>query len=249
MRASESSGSPQREDSLWGGLLGCALFLTCASIRAMKSKGYVNPIVVPLVMAVIVSLVLGVFTYIYYNKYNEQKTQVDSLITTAVDEAKTQQAAELEAKFQEDLKNPYEVYTASSEYNAVAVTYPRTWSSYVVAKSGATKLLLDGYFHPTTVPDVRGEVNFALRMTLERTEYAGEVDDYQKLVEKGEIKATAITVNGVKGVRLTGAIDKDINGIMVILPIRDKTLKVWTEALAYAKDFNEIIIPKLTFDK
>ena len=214
----------------------------------MKEKGIVNPIVVPLVMSVVLVLVLGFTTFKYYSDYNHQKSDVDAIVSQAVEEATTQQADELNAEFEEKLKSPYETYTAPAQYNAVAVTYPRSWSSYVIEKeSGNTAL--DGYFHPGTVPDTRGGENFALRMTLERADYADEVDDYQKAVEKGEVKATAITVNQVKGIRLTGIIDRDINGVMVILPLRDKVLKIWTEAKVYAKDFNDIIVKNLAFDR
>lgn len=220
----------------------------CVSIREMKAKGYLNPVVVPLVMSIILVLVLGFTTFKYYNDYTKQKNEVDAIVAKSVEEAKAAQAEELEAKHAEEMKNPLETFTAPSQAHAVAVTYPRTWSSHVVAKDTGN-LVLDGYFHPGTVPDTRGGERFALRMTLERKDYAREVESYQRDVEDGTLSASGITVNQIKGVRLTGTLDKDINGVMVILPLRDKVLKVWTEANVFAKDFNDIIIKNLTFDR
>jgi len=216
--------------------------------KNINSFGYVNPVVIPLIMSVILVLVLGFTTFKYYNDYTKQNTEVDAIVAKAVGEAESAQAERLNAQHQEELKSPFETYTASSEANAIAVTYPRSWSSHVVAKSTGNKVL-DGYFHPGTVPDTRGDDKFALRMTLERADYAKVVDGYEKGVEKGELKAQAITINEVKGIRLTGILDRDTNGVMVILPVRDKVLKIWTEANVYAKDFNDIIVKNLNFDR
>jgi hypothetical protein len=49
---------------------------------------------------------------------------------------------------------------------------------------------------------------------------------------------------------LTGAVmpgSPTNNGILVLLPMRDKTLKIWTESTAYFTDFNTYILPNLTF--
>jgi len=40
-----------------------------------------------------------------------------------------------------------------------------------------------------------------------------------------------------------------VQGSMVLVPLRDKTLKIWTEAdETYLKDFNENILPNYTFE-
>ena len=73
------------------------------------------------------------------------------------------------------------------------------------------------------------------------------LNQYKDAVEKKSLKASAIEINGIKGTRLDGKLDKDISGAIVILPIRDKVLKVWTESPAFLADFNQIVSGKLTF--
>jgi hypothetical protein len=51
----------------------------------------------------------------------------------------------------------------------------------------------------------------------------------------------------VKGVRLEGFLEKDKEGIMVMFPLRDKTLRIWTESKEFSGDFNNIVIKKLSF--
>jgi len=205
-----------------------------------------NPLVIPLVLAIV--LLLGGIgaTVFYYGRYQAASTNLDGQIASAVETASQELTRTLEADFAERSKDPNEVYKAPAELGSVAATYPKTWSSYVIEKTGSGTVL-DGYFHPGTVPDTRGDTKFALRLELEGKAYAGEVEDYDRAVEKGEIKARAVTINGVKGVRFDGQIDKDISGAIVLLPLRDRTLKIWTENSDFMKDFNNIILAKLTF--
>jgi hypothetical protein len=46
---------------------------------------------------------------------------------------------------------------------------------------------------------------------------------------------------------LSGQIAQQQKGTMVILPLRDKTLEVWTESDAYLSDFKNYVLPNLTF--
>jgi hypothetical protein len=36
-------------------------------------------------------------------------------------------------------------------------------------------------------------------------------------------------------------------GTMVLLPMRDKTLEIWTESNDYLNDFNTYVLPNMTF--
>jgi hypothetical protein len=51
----------------------------------------------------------------------------------------------------------------------------------------------------------------------------------------------------VGGMYLTGQISQRQQGTMVLLPLRDKTLEVWTESSAYMNDFTNNVLPNLTF--
>lgn len=205
-----------------------------------------NKLTIPLIIASFFAVAGVVLAVYYFMQYRQASTNLDGQIAVAVEEAEAAKTVELEADFAERSKSPNDVYRAPSQLGSVAVTYPKTWSSYVIEDSGSGTVL-EGYFHPGTVPDVRGAVPFALRVELDSTEYDGEVEKLQRAVEKGELKASAVRVNGELGVRFDGQIDRDISGAIVLLPLRDRTLKIWTENPDYLKDFNDIILPQLTF--
>lgn len=205
-----------------------------------------NALLIPLVVVVVLFVGSAGATIYFYGKYKDASTNLDGQINAAVAEANAELTTQLEADFAERAKDPNEVYKAPAELGSVAVTYPKTWSSHVIEKTGSGTVL-NGYFHRGTVPDTRGDNKFALRLELVGKAYADEVEAYDKDVEDGTLKARAVTINGVKGVRFDGAIEKDISGAIVLLPLRDRTLKVWTENSDFLKDYNEIILPQLTF--
>ena len=51
----------------------------------------------------------------------------------------------------------------------------------------------------------------------------------------------AVLVDSVLGARIDGEITTKRTGSVVLLPLRDKTLKIWTESNAYTADFDEIL--------
>ncbi|MCA9313588.1 hypothetical protein KDA08_04740, partial [Candidatus Saccharibacteria bacterium] len=84
-------------------------------------------------------------------------------------------------------------------------------------------------------------------MSLIKNDYSAELKKYDALVKKGELKATSVSISGVTGARLDGMLKKDQEGSLVIFPLRDKTLKVWTESKDFRTDFNDIVLKNLTF--
>jgi len=57
-------------------------------------------------------------------------------------------------------------------------------------------------------------------------------------------------VPSVAGTRLSGQIfssSKAAPGTIVLVPMRDKTLEIWTESNDYLPDFNTYILPNLSF--
>lgn len=211
-----------------------------------NNRGYINPLMVGMVVTTLLMIVLGATTVMFYGRYTDHRDNVQAKVDEAVASALTEQESELSAQFAEENKRPYETYTAPSAFSGIQVTYPRTWSAYVLEGSGNTDL--DGYFHPGFVPDTRSDTRFATRLTLETEAYDEAVADYDRDVERGTIKARAITVNGVKGIRLDGEIDRDISGVLVLLPLRDKTLRVWTESADFIKDFEGVILKEISFN-
>lgn len=211
-------------------------------MRKLNQTGVLNPLVIPLVITCIILVVASVMAVVYYGKYVDQRDNNQPVIETAVKQAEAAQKKELEADFAEREKLPTGSYTSPSELGSVKLTYPKTWSSYVDLKNEGE---IQYYGHPSYVP--AQNVNYALRMSVTNKSFAQEMKTFEALVKKGDLKATSVQVSGVKGSRLDGLFKKDQKGSMVVFPLRDKVLKVWTENVEFQGDFDKIVLKSLTF--
>lgn len=209
-------------------------------MRKMNQQGIMNPLLIPLILTGLLFLGTTVTSYIYYTKYIDQKDNVDAKTESAVELAESEQKTKLEAEFREKEKLPNKTYTTPSIYGSVKLTYPKTWSGFVSDNGNA----LEYYAHPDVVPSAN--VNYALRMTVSEKAFATETKRYEALVKKGDLAAQSISVSGTTGTRFDGLLKKDQEGILVMFPLRDTTLKVWTENKDYKGDF-ESILKLLTF--
>jgi len=201
--------------------------------------------VLPFVIVTLLTIGFGVFSIWAFTNYNEQKDNVDIIVASAITEAQKQQETELRAEFAEEQKSPNKTYISPQALGSVKIVYPKSWSAYVKEQE-TSSVKLDGYFHPNFVPDSSSDTLFALRIETSSNSYTRELDTYQRDVEDGTLKAKSITISGTKGTRLDGEIDNDVQGAMILLPLRDRTLKVWTESTNFMGDFNNVV-SKLTY--
>lgn len=212
------------------------------SEKKIDQKGAISLLVIPVTLLTVAVIALSIISVMYHNQYVEQRDKNEPIIAEAVTEAETAQKDKLEAEFTEREKQPLKQYTSPAESGSVVLKFPKTWSSYVKVAKDAT---MDYYGHPNFVP--ADDVNYALRMSLVRGAYSTELKKYDAQVKKGELKATSVSVSGVTGARLDGLLKKDQEGSMVIFPLREKTMRVWTENKDFRGDFDNIVIKNLTF--
>jgi hypothetical protein len=208
----------------------------------LNRSGILNPLIIPVILLVIGFVTASVLAAKYYGDYTTQRKNNQPLIDAAVEEAKAKQKTELTEDFIQREKEPNKSYTSPAELGSVRLQFPKTWSSYVVQGKGSD---IDYFGHPNYVP-AEG-VNYALRMSIVKKAFSTEVKGYDGKVKKGELKATSVRVSGVTGTRLDGLFEKEKEGSMVVFPLRDKTLRVWTESKDYRSDFDNIVLKNLSF--
>lgn len=234
-----------------------AVVLQPADQKALKDK--LKPesnrgrliVTISLIAALVISLGFGIWASISRSDY---KNNSDKKSAQAVEVALAAQKVTLDAEYAEKEKLPYDTYLGKSEAGSISMQYPRTWNAYVIEQATGTNPIV-GYFHPNFVPNTLGnDTSFALRLEVVNTQYAEILKQYESQVKQGSITLAPYTfakVPGSLGAIITGKIlqGKDkVQGTLVIMPIRDKTLKVWTESnTAFLKDFNEAVLANLTF--
>jgi hypothetical protein len=211
-----------------------------STLNHKNESGAVSGSLITIILLGILFLAAGSAAIWAYANYTEQKTNVDGKVELAVAEARKDQA-EIEAeKFAEREKEPNRQFVGPDDYGRLTFDYPKTWSVYVakdVAEGGAYL----AYLNPVTVPPVSDKQQFALRVSIEQTDYDEVVKTYDARIKKGDLRSTGFSANGHNGIRFDGNFSKDIRGAVVLLKLRDKTVTIRTDADTFKPDFENII--------
>lgn len=223
---------------------------TMSNMRKLDARGEMNVLLIPLIVTVLLLFGAGGFGYWAFAGRQDYKNNVDQKINTAVTIAKQQLSTQKDKEFAEQEKNPLKTYTGPEAYGTLKIQYPKTWSAYVAEQdNGSTPI--DGYFQPNVVPDVTDQTqSFALRVQVVQQSYDSILQNYNSDVQAKTVSAKPFALPNVPkvvGVRLEGAIQPQKQGSMIVLPLRNQTLEVWTEASVYKSDFDNIILKNFTF--
>jgi hypothetical protein len=227
-------------------------YVTITNMRSIKNSqaGVLNLLVIPLILVTLALFGVGAFAFSASSQAADYKNNVDQKVAAAVSEAEQKVTEQKNKAFAEQLKSPYVVYDGPAAYGSLHIQYPRTWSAYVDAPAGQTSKPVNGYFAPGQVPSISDANNsFALRVTIAQQSYDTVVKQYQSKVKAGLVSVQpfkAINVPNIVGVRIDGEVAPKKQGVMIILPFRDKTLQMWTESTEFKADFEGVILPNFS---
>ena len=185
---------------------------------------------------------VGLFIWMMV-QYNDVSTDVNAQIKTAVDAAKMEQALEDEAEFAEREKDPYRDFAGPADYGQLSFKYPKTWSVYIAsdASKGGD---YEAYLNPIEVNPVSANTINALRVTIRDKAFDDVVQEYQRFMENRDanLSVESVTVAGATANRYTGTIpNTELNGVIVIFKIRDKTAILQTDSMLFVEDFNTLL--------
>ena len=202
--------------------------------------------IVAIVFALTTIGAAGAFIWAYLEK-NHYENDTAAIVAEAVSQAKDEQHEEDKANFEIEYQKPYIKFLAPRDFGAVEFEYPKTWSAY---NSKSDRTSYDVYFYPTMVPAINSDTPYALRLEVSTRSYDEVLKTFSSQVTDGSLKATPVKIAKDKydGMRFDGALSKSItNGSAVVFKVRDKTLVLQTDSADFVKQFNEVILPSLTF--
>ncbi|MET1033394.1 MAG: hypothetical protein ABWX94_02755 [Candidatus Saccharimonadales bacterium] len=219
-------------------------------MNRLNQRGAINVLLIPLVLLVTLFLGAAGFGIWAFTSRADYKSNSDQKSAVAVDKAIKETQAVDATKFAEDSKKPYDTYIGPAAFGNITVNFPKTWSAYVVeAERGSTPVA--AYFHPKIVPSVTDQdKTFALRVELVQSTYESVLDPFKGKIEQGQVTITPYTlakVPSVVGSRIEGQITQRKQGTMIVLPLRNMTLKIWTESNDFKGDLDTHILPNLSF--
>jgi hypothetical protein len=218
-------------------------------MRSSADRGF-SILIIPLVVAVLFLIGAAAFGAWAYSKMQDYKNNVNSKVSAAVTIAKQQESTAKDAEFVQKEKLPLRTYTGPSAYGSVTIKYPKTWSVYVADDRNSSPFV-DGYFFPSVVPDTQSPNSaFAVRIQVVQESYSSVLSTLADYVKQNKTQVTPYkspNVPGVVGARVDGQLSGLKNGSMIVLPLRNMTLELWTEAPQFQDDFNKNILPNFTF--
>jgi len=191
------------------------------------------------------SLAFGMWAFSSQQNY---KNNTDKIVATQVKIAVDQNSTAKDNQFAEQLKSPLRTFMGPSTYGSIQLQYPKIWSAYV--DSSSSSLPLDGYFNPDFVPGTESSSTYALRLQVTSDGYSDELSQYQSQVQAGQVTIAPFSfpnVKGVVGVKITGQLTDTVQGTAVLVPLRDKAIKLWTETNQFQNDFNKYVLPNFKF--
>ncbi len=214
-----------------------------------NQRGMINALLIPLILVTILLIAISGFAVWAFSSRQEYKNETDKIVATQVEIAKKETATQKDNEFTEKEKQPLKSYQGPSSYGGLLIKYPKTWSGYAddTGKGGEP---VDGYFHPTTVPGIQSGTAYALRAQVLNKSFSDAVRVYDAQVKTGKARASSYSnqnIPGVVGMKLEGEIASKQQGIVILMPLRDKTIKLYTESDQYYNDFNNIILPNFSF--
>jgi len=214
--------------------------------RQKTSGGLIAAIVV----LVLLLLAAGVFGAWSFGERQDYKLNSDQKVQAAV-QANTEKVKAEERKiFDQEEKSPLRTYIGPQAYGSVRVVFPKTWSVYVDSTGDNSPDPLDVYMNPGFVESVdKEDSRYALRVKVESSSYSQTLSQLKGSVQQKKATVSPYSLPktpSVSGSIVSGEIGDNKKGSMVVLPIRDKVLKIWTES-ENTSDFTDIILPAASF--
>ncbi|HVI69313.1 MAG TPA: hypothetical protein VM581_02545 [Magnetospirillaceae bacterium] len=214
-----------------------------------RESGDAHPLLITTIVLAVLTVGLSGFGVWAFVNYQEQKNNVDSIVVSAVDDAKKAQIDADQASFAEQEKLPTRQIIGPTDLGKVTFSYPKTWSVYIDRDGTGANGTYEAYFYPGAVPPLSKETPYALRTTITSAKYETVLATFNERLKTGKLKASPVTVSDVDGTRLDGEFSDTVRGSMVILKIRDKTLQIYTQAESFKADFDTYILKTIEFNK
>lgn len=210
-------------------------------MKAKYNQGSADGWMIAAIGFIVLFLVSGALAAWAYISFDNERNNVNSKVQLAVTEAKREQSEADYKKYQEDSKNPRLEFVGPTDYGRVSFMYPRTWSVYI-AHDGSDRKSYEAYLNPGVVPPIESkESRFALRLEIIDKGYDDVLKEYTERLKKGELTSSTPEYNGIASTRLDGAFTKELRGSTVLMRVRDKTVRLSTDADTFKPDFQSVL--------
>lgn len=188
-------------------------------------------------------VLFGILAVVAYSDSNKIHATLDQRLKTATEDAtKKQKAVDAEA-YRKAAELPFRAYIAGVVDGGFTLQVPKDWSIYAQHGQLNAAVQLDLMINPANVDFNVGGVNtLAFHLKIVKMQLPDVVKTYDEKIKKKQVAGSGITVSGISATKLEGTIDDQRhNGVVILFPIRDKTMIISTDSHNYITEFNQIV--------
>lgn len=204
--------------------------------------GEVNILLLSTLMLGLSTIIFAVLAVISFGTQQSATSTLNSAKSASYkqgqsDQQKTDQKATLVAGEQ-----PFRDYRAPDFYGNFDLKFPKNWNAYVI-EDQSSEVQVNLTLNPDAVKQVAStQVNkYAFRAKLINKPEANLLAEYTDLLKTKKVTQQPTSVSGIGGVWIDGQLDTHRNGVVVLIPVRDKTLEFITDTHDYLPEFNQIL--------
>ena len=196
-----------------------------------------------LVAVCVIAAAAIIFAVIFFMQWNSLKTNYDSEVAMKEAAARQEQSTIDEEKAKEEKNLPFSKFTGPSDYGSISFEYPKTWSVYVKS-DGMNNSDYEAFFSPYQVDPVDAQTSrYALRFKIFNQQISSVQQQYDSKLQDGSLVSSVFNAddNKITGTKYEGTVAQDMQGIIVLFKVNDKTVMLQTDALSYKQDFETLI--------
>ena len=152
-------------------------------------------------------------------------------------------------EFLEKEKQPNRTYKGSDVLGAITFDYPKTWSGYLKSSDKDMTLLLQKSLVDGSNVTSAG-TSSPIVVQVINSGYTDSLAAYESSIKSGKAKSSAFRLSKLQtvlGTKVEGQLAEGVNGEVVLLPMREKTIKISSSVQDYIPDLNNIILPSFSF--
>lgn len=222
--------------------------------QAKPSEGSKLREILPLVLLSLSTAAGVICAVVFFLNWQQASSDVKSKITVAEMEAKAEQKAADDAKYEEEEKKPYKVFAGPEDYGSLSFQYPKTWSVYVNkdARNGGD---FEAYLNPDIVNPLVNDGGGSGGADIDSSEvpihalrvfiYDRSIDavqkEFEELSTEGGVNSEVYRTGDISGTIYNGTLEEGIEGRSFVFKNADKTVEIRTDSLVFNDDFEAIL--------
>lgn len=210
----------------------------------MNERGTLN---LHLILTIFLGFGMVLFGALAIISYHHDSTTQANL---AIINAQVAKDASEKQKHEDDVANtvanelPYRTYTADPVDGGFSLQIPKEWSLFANKNAGSsTQLILTSHPSVITIHQGAGALNSqAFELQIQNRRVAEINRGFEDKIKSKKLISKSVTVSGIQGSWYEGVIDEQRhNGVVVTLPVRDKSIIIKTDSHDYLNEFKTIL--------